>query len=241
MNAIETLLEKAPQIEAKLGHTFSDKELLTLAFIHRSFFNEHRSIALGHNERLEFLGDSILGLIVSGYLYSHLPSRSEGHLSHLRSHLVGADACTKYMHQLECSDFLLLGKGEAVNVGRARERILADLFEAIIGAIYLDGGFEKANDFFLQHFGTHIDKAMESPLRNWKAELQDHSQKKFQKPPEYKILEEEGPPHSKSFLIGVFIDEEEVGQGEGASKKLAEQAAAEDALRKMEKEENGEN
>lgn len=240
MNPIEALLDQAPQIEANLGYTFLDKQLLVLAFTHRSFFNEHREEIEGHNERLEFLGDSVLGLIVSGYLYNHLPSRSEGHLSHLRAHFVGAESCMQYMHQLGCTEILLLGKGEAANVGRGRERILADLFEAIIGAIYLDGGFQKAEEFFLTHFKQVVDEAMESPLRNWKAELQDLSQRKFQKPPEYRILEEEGPPHSKTFLIAALIDGKEVGQGEGASKKQGEQAAAEDALRKMEKEENGE-
>lgn len=225
------------QIETRLGYTFSDKNLLVLSFTHRSYFNENRNEVDGHNERLEFLGDSVLGLIISGYLYNHLPSQSEGHLSHLRAHLVGADSCVHYMRSLHLEEFLRLGKGESINVGRGRERILADLFEAIIGAIYLDGGLIAAETFFLSHFTKIVDEAMQTPLRNWKAELQDYSQKKYQKPPDYDVVEERGPPHSRTFLISVKIEGKEWGQGEGASKKQAEQAAAEDALRNIEKEE----
>lgn len=237
MNSLEALLSHAPEIETCLGYTFSNKEYLVLAFVHRSFFNENRATATGHNERLEFLGDSVLGLIVSGYLYSHLPTQSEGHLSHLRAHLVGAESCVRYIRQLGLEKHLMLGKGETVNVGRGRERILADLFEAIIGAIYLDGGLKAAEDFILTHFSSYIDETMESPLRNWKAELQDYSQKKFQKPPDYQVREEAGPPHSRTFVVAVVIEGVEMGQGEGLSKKQAEQAAAEDALRRLEKEE----
>jgi len=237
MNGLETLIENVPKIEELLGYTFSDKELLFLAFTHRSFFNENRERVSGHNERLEFLGDSVLGLIVSGYLYNHLPSRSEGHLSHLRSHLVGAESCSLYTKKLGIEGFLMLGKGEAANVGRGRERLLADLFEAIIGAMYLDGGWQASEVFFFRHFSDEVEQAMAEPLRNWKAELQNYGQKKTQRPPEYQIIEEVGPPHSKTFVIAAVIDGVEIGRGEGASKKLAEQAAAEDALRHIEKEE----
>ncbi|NGX60230.1 MAG: Ribonuclease 3 [Chlamydiae bacterium] len=228
------------EIESRLGYVFSNKDLLTLAFTHRSYFNENREEVEGHNERLEFLGDSVLGLIISGYLYTHLPTQSEGHLSHLRSYLVGAESCVIYMRQLQLEEFLLLGKGELTNVGRGRERILADLFEAIIGAIYLDKGLEAAEEFILSHFTSLIDDVIKEPLRNWKAELQDYSQKKFQKPPDYEVIEEKGPPHSKIFFISVQIGGVEMGQGEGASKKQAEQEAAEDALRRIEKQEGDE-
>lgn len=223
------------EIEEKIRHVFQNEDLLKLAFTHRSYFNEHRDKVEGHNERLEFLGDSVLGLIVSGYLYTHLPSQSEGHLSHLRSHLVGATSCAFYLNQLGVEEFLLLGRGESVNVGRGRDRILADLFEAIIGAIYLDGGLDSAKQFFVSHFSKYIDEVISEPLRNWKAELQDYSQKKFQKPPEYQVIEEIGPSHKKTFSVAAFIEEIEMGRGEGGSKKEAEQAAAEDALRRIEK------
>lgn len=222
-------------VEAHLGYEFQDPNLLLLAFTHRSYFNENQDEVDGHNERLEFLGDSVLGLVVSSYLYRHLPSQSEGHLSHLRAHLVGAESCTKYLHQLGVEDFFRLGKGESGNLGRGRERIIADLFEAIIGAIFLDGGIEKAESFILTHFFTIFDEAMEKPLRNWKADLQDYSQKKFQKPPEYVVVEETGPPHQRTFVVAAEIEEVEVGRGSGSSKKEAEQEAAEDALRTIEK------
>jgi ribonuclease-3 len=223
------------EIETRLGYVFSNKELLFLAFTHRSYFNENRDDVKGHNERLEFLGDSVLGLIISGYLYTHLPTQSEGHLSHLRAYLVGAESCVLYMRKLELEKYLLLGKGEMANVGKGRERILADLFEAIVGAIYLDNGLKAAEEFILSHFSSAIDEVIHKPLRNWKAELQDYSQKKFQKPPDYEIIEEKGPPHSKTFFISVRIEGTEMGQGEGSSKKQAEQAAAEDAFRHIEK------
>ncbi len=223
------------KIEEKLGYAFSDKHLLRLAFVHRSYFNEHRGQVEGHNERLEFLGDAVLGLIVSCYLYKNLPSQTEGHLSHLRSHAVGADACVSYTRVLGLEAFLLLGKGESENLGRGRQRILADLFEAVIGAIFLDGTLEAAQTFFLGHFSTYLDEAMENPLRNWKADLQDYAQKKVCSPPNYTVIEESGPPHKRIFTIAVQIENREVGRGEGPSKKEAEQNAAEDALRAIEK------
>ena len=233
MNPTETLISHFPTIEDRLGYVFSNKQLLVLAFVHRSFFNEHRDLIDEHNERLEFLGDSVLGLIISDYLYEYLPLHAEGHLSHLRSHLVEASSCVAYVQKLSLAEYVLLGKGERMNDGRGRESILADLFEALIGAIYLDGGLEEAKRFFFRHFYEDVEKALSAPLRNWKAELQDYSQKKHQKPPVYKVLKETGPDHSKIFHVIACIDDQEVGRGEGSSKKQAEQAAAEDALGKM--------
>jgi len=225
----------AVKIEEKLGYAFSDKNLLKLAFIHRSYFNEHREEVEGHNERLEFLGDAVLGLVASRYLYKNLPSQSEGHLSHLRSHVVGAEACVHYTKALNLETHLLLGKGESENLGRGRQRILADLFEAVIGAIFLDATLEAAREFFLGHFSNDLDEAMKNPLRNWKADLQDFAQKKVHRPPNYIVVEELGPPHMRTFSIAVEIDGKEVGRGEGPSKKEAEQTAAENALRLIEK------
>jgi ribonuclease III len=233
MNSMETLIRRSSEIETRLGYTFKDKQLLALAFIHRSFFNEHRDLTSEHNERLEFLGDTVLGLLISEYLYIHLPSHEEGDLSHLRSHLVEAGCCTALVQKLGMGDFLLLGKGERRSDGRGRETILADLFEALIGAIYLDGGFEEVKHFFFTHFREDIEKALQTPTRNWKAELQNYSQKKYQKPPIYRVLKETGPDHSKVFHVSALIDEKEMGEGLGSSKKEAEQAAAENALLKL--------
>ncbi len=220
-------------VESRIGYTFQNKKLLQQAFTHRSYFNEHRDQVDDHNERLEFLGDSILGLVISDYLYHHLPSQAEGELSRLRAHLVEAGSCARLLQQLELGDFVQLGRGERMNEGRGRETILADLFEALLGAVYLDGGMEAAQKFFWGHFKQEIEKILAHPARNWKAELQDYSQKKYQRPPLYKVVREEGPDHSKMFVVAAFLDEQEMGQGTGSSKKEAEQAAAQNAIEKL--------
>ena len=221
------------EVENRLGYWFKNKKLLSQAFVHRSFFNEHRDWVEEHNERLEFLGDSVLGLLISDYLYHHLPMQAEGELSRLRAHLVEASSCARFLTQLGVGSFVLLGKGEKMNEGRGRETILADLFEALVGAIYLDGGILEARRIFWLHFEKEIQSLLEKPARNWKAELQDYSQKKYQKPPVYKVLSETGPDHSKVFLIAAYLDGKETGQGSGSSKKEAEQAAAKHALEQL--------
>lgn len=220
-------------VESRIGYAFQNKKLLQQAFTHRSYYNEHRDQIDDHNERLEFLGDSILGLLISDYLYHHLPSQAEGELSRLRAHLVEAGSCARLLQQLELGDFVQLGRGERMNEGRGRETILADLFEALLGAVYLDGGMEAAQKFFWGHFKQEIEKNLAHPARNWKAELQDYSQKKYQRPPIYKVVREEGPDHSKMFVVAAHIDDKEMGQGTGSSKKEAEQAAAQDAIEKL--------
>jgi len=234
MNPYELLIENSLEIETRIGYTFKDKKLLALAFVHRSFFNEHRDLIAEHNERLEFLGDAVFGLIVSEYLYKMLPEQPEGHLSHLRSQIVEAPTCATFVEKLDIGTALLLGKGEKRGDGRGRETIWADFFEALLGAIYLDGGLDEARMFFFNHFKDDLDRTINAPTRNWKAELQDYSQKKYQKPPTYKVIKESGPDHSKIFHVEVLIDDKSVGEGEGSSKKEAEQASAEKALRKME-------
>jgi ribonuclease-3 len=233
MNLIEQLTSQVSLIEQKLRYAFLNPQLLALAFVHRSFFNENRQWVAESNERLEFLGDSVLGLIASDYLYAHLPQEAEGQLSHLRAQLVEAGHCAHLLLQLNVAQYLLLGKGERFNEGRGRDTILADLFEAIVGAIYLDGGLEAAKQFFFDHYSLHIVEYLAKPLRNWKAELQDLSQKRHQKPPLYRIVKESGPDHSKVFHVAVKVDEEEVGMGMGSSKKEAEQAAAQEALERL--------
>lgn len=229
MNAYEDLMRRASEIEAKLGYTFKDRNLLALAFVHRSFINENREVE-HHNERLEFLGDSVLGMLIADYLYRYLPGTPEGELSVLRSRLVEAGSCVLYVQKYDLGHYLLLGKGERMNDGRGRESILADLFEAIMGAVYLDGGLEASKRFLFKNFSSEIDSILKTPLRNFKALLQDFCQKKFQKTPTYKVLSEEGPDHSKIFKICVVINDQEVGYGQGTSKKEAQQAAAANAL-----------
>lgn len=231
MNPLETLLTHAATIEAKLGYQFKNRSFLLLAFIHRSFVNEHKAIT-DHNERLEFLGDAVLGMLVSDFLYQRMPNTAEGDLSFLRSRLVEASSCVGYVQSLDIYRYMLLGKGERYNEGRGKETILSDLFEAIIGAIFLDGGLEAARNFLFNNFESQIQATLETPLRNWKAALQDLCQKRFQQAPVYSVLDESGPDHVKQFSIAVMIGTHELGRGTGASKKEAQQAAAANALSK---------
>lgn len=231
MNPLQMLKSNLEAIEEKLGYAFDNKDFLVLALTHRSFINEYRG-QLHHNERLEFLGDSVLGIIVADYLYHRLPDYPEGQLSQLRSRLVDANSCAQFLQQLQLGPHILLGKGEALTEGRTKTSILADVFEALLGAIYLDGGLSVAKSFLIFHFEGGFEAAIGSPPRNYKAELQDFSQKQFQKPPHYKVVDETGPDHAKIFHVMVFVDEKEAGVGMGASKKEAEQRAAFDALSK---------
>jgi len=233
MNTYDQVQAALPLIESKIGYTFKDKALLSLAFVHRSFTNENRKIIDTNNERLEFLGDAILGLMISDFLYSHLPDHPEGELSYLRSRLVEAPACALYLKKIDLERFLMVGKGESMNEGKGRETIIADLFEALLGALYLDGGIETVSSFFFTHFKTDILEIIEKPHRNWKAELQDFCQKNYQKPPEYQILSEDGPDHLKTFFIEASIDSKQLGQGQGTSKKEAEQKAAENSIHNL--------
>ena len=232
MNPLQQLQSRLDAIEEKLGYVFENKGFLVLSFVHRSFLNEYRGSSLEHNERLEFLGDSVLGLALADYLYHRLPAHPEGLLSQLRSRLVDANSCAQYLQKLGLPEHILLGKGEVLSEGRAKTSILADVFEALLGAIYLDGGLPTAKSFLLLHFETEFEAAIGSPPRNYKAELQDFSQKQFQRTPVYKIVDETGPDHAKVFHVMVFVDGEEAGLGAGASKKEAEQRAAFDALSK---------
>lgn len=232
MSPLETLKANLEHIEEKLGFVFQNKDFITTALIHRSFINEYRGAPIEHNERLEFLGDSVLGLVIADYLYHRLPGHPEGFLSQLRSRLVDAHSCAQFLQKLQLAEHILLGKGEALTEGRTKTSILADAFEALLGAIYLDGGLGTTKSFLLFHFESEFEAAIGTPARNYKAELQDLSQRQFQKTPVYKVIEQTGPDHAKIFHVMVYIDEKEAGLGIGSSKKEAEQRAAFDALSK---------
>ena len=234
MKEHQELVEKIPLIEKCLGYTFKTKKHLVLAFVHSSFINENKISVTESNERLEFLGDAVLGLVIAEYLFTYLPDSSEGTLSHLRSKLRESSSCSKFLKKLEIESFIIMGKGEKKNfLSKLNSSIMADLFEAIIGAIYLDGGLENVKKFVFSNFSEEIEEAINSPLRNCKAELQDYSQKKYQKVPVYKVIDEVGPDHSKTFHISVFIDDMIMGSGYGSSKKSAQQAAAAEALYRL--------
>lgn len=233
MDALKTLEDQLPLIEEKLKITFADKSLLKLAFIHRSFANEYRREQMEHNERLEFLGDAVLGLIVSSLLYKLFPDVREGELSQLRSRLVDANACQNYLYTLELHEYMLLGKGEQQNLERGRNTLHSDLFEAIVGAIYLDRGWKETKEFFQDHFLSIVQEIQEKPEENFKAVLQDYSQKNYQTQPEYILESETGPEHEKEFYVKVCVNQEIVGEGKGSSKKIAQQKAAKEACEKL--------
>lgn len=230
MDPYQHLVESVEWMEQKIGYVFQNKKLLLLAFVHRSFYNENRQQVVEHNERLEFLGDSVLSILTSEYLYSSFPSLSEGELSHMRSHLVDAAMCAKFLQKLEFAEFVLLGKGEKRSEGKNKESIQSDLFEALLGAMFLDGGFQVVKTFFWNHFASDVQSFLQAPIRNWKAELQDYSQKKYPKPPVYQVLTAQGPDHHKEFEVAVYLEDLERGRGRGGSKKEAEQEAAQKAL-----------
>ncbi len=238
MSPYQKLLQQIEFIEERISYVFQNKELLALAFIHRSFYNEHRTELTNHNERLEFLGDSVLNFLVSHYLYSEFPSLSEGDLSHLRSQLVDASMCSKLLETLSLSEFVLLGRGEQISKGQNKESIQADLFEALLAALFLDGGLDVVKTFFWSHFSEKINHILKEPSRNWKAELQEYAQKKHQRPPVYKILSETGPDHNKRFEVVALVGNMQLKEGGGSSKKEAEQEAAKASLMDLEKGKN---
>lgn len=229
---LEELREKTQEIEAILGYTFRKKEWLEMAFTHRSYVNENRQ-ALQHNERLEFLGDSVLGLLIADFLFHLMPDTPEGDLSTLRSRLVEASSCMRYVNFLNLAPYILLGKGERMNDGRGRESIISDLLEAIIGAIYLDGGLQAVRIFLFGKLIGEFEAILKTPVQNWKAALQDYCQKKHQQTPEYLLISETGPDHNKFFEIAVTILGQEIGRGSGSSKKEAQQASAKAALESL--------
>jgi len=211
---------------------FDNKDLLKQALTHRSFLNENKNLRGGHNERLEFLGDAVLELVITDYLYNEYPEKNEGDLTSVRSALVNAQTCAEVAKKININDYLLLSKGEAKDVGRARQYILANALEAIIGAIYIDLGYEKAKDFILRYIAPMTDQIVKEEL--WvdaKSKFQEKSQDVVGVTPSYKTIKEVGPDHGKKFTVGVFIGEEMIAEGEGDSKQDAEQSAALEALK----------
>ncbi len=218
----------------RIGFTFNNLGLLTEAFTHRSYLNEHREYVGSHNERLEFLGDAVLELAVTDFLFKKYPEKSEGDLTNYRAALVNTVSLAASAQALGMSDFLLLSKGESRDMGRAREIILADAFEAVIGALYLDSGYANAEAFIAKNVYGKIDDVIAKRMyQDAKSRFQEIAQEKKGITPSYKTLAEVGPDHDKRFTIGVFIGEEEIARGEGQSKQEAEQSAAEAGLKGM--------
>lgn len=213
------------------GITFKNKELLRRAFTHRSYLNENRGTESSHNERLEFLGDAVLELMVTEYLFEKYPDSSEGDLTAYRAALVNAITLSEAAQKINVNDFLLLSKGESKDTGKARQYILANTMEAIIGAIYLDQGYDASKYFISKNIFHLIDKIIEE--KSWidaKSKFQEKAQEKESLTPIYKTIKEAGPDHDKRFTIGVYLDKEQIATGEGQSKQEAEQMAARKAL-----------
>lgn len=217
--------------ENNIGVTFKSKELLKQAFIHRSYLNENRSLKLEHNERLEFLGDAVLELVVTDYLYKKYPEKNEGELTAYRSALVNSVTLANSAEKIGMNAFLLLSKGEAKDTGRARQVILANTFEALVGAMYMDQGYDSAQTFIANQLFGLIDDIVENrTFIDAKSRFQEEAQEKVGATPAYKLIKETGPDHNKVFTVGVYLKEELVVTGEGKSKQEAEQHAAEKAL-----------
>ncbi len=216
----------------KIGITFADPNLLKQAFTHRSYINENRASGLAHNERLEFLGDAVLELVITDFLYKEFPNEDEGKLTSYRSALVNATTCSDIALKLSVNEFLLLSKGESKDTGRARQYILANALEAIIGAIYLDQGYDSAKGFIEKNFIPLIQKIMDEGLHiDAKSLFQEKAQEFDGHTPQYKTVKETGPDHDKKFTVVVFVGTEKVAEGEGKSKQDAEQSAALSALK----------
>lgn len=220
-------------LEGRLGQTFSNKNLLVEALTHRSYLNEHRDYAGSHNERLEFLGDAVLELAATDFLFKKFPAKPEGELTAYRAALVNTVSLAESAQALGMSDYLLLSKGEARDTGRARDVILADAFEAVIGAFYLDQGYAAAEAFIAKELYDKIDGIIaKRAYQDAKSHFQEAAQEKRSTTPSYETVAAIGPDHDKRFTVAVFIGRDEIARGEGKSKQEAEQAAAQNALEK---------
>ncbi|MEK7104750.1 MAG: ribonuclease III [Patescibacteria group bacterium] len=212
--------------------TFKDKNLLKQAFIHRSYINENPGSNLSHNERLEFLGDAVLELVVTDFLYKKYPNYTEGELTAIRSALVNAIIISEVALKIGMNDFLLLSKGEAKDNGKARQYILANTYEAYVGAAYLDQGYNVVNKFVTTTLLPHTDEIVAKKLwRDAKSLVQEKAQEFVGVTPAYKVLHESGPDHDKHFTVGILFGPNLIAEGKGKSKQEAEQKAAENALK----------
>jgi ribonuclease-3 len=219
------------KLEDTIKITFNNKDLLIQAFVHRSYLNENPHAGVSQNERLEFLGDAVLELAVTEKLYATFPEKPEGELTTLRAALVNSKMLSDIALNLGLNDFLLLSRGEARDVGRARQYIIANAFEALIGAIYLDQGYEVARDFIERVVMSELAQVFEKKLyRDPKSLFQEEAQERVGITPSYEVIREWGPDHDKHFVVGVYLKNELVAEGEGPSKQAGQEAAARLAL-----------
>ena len=222
-------------LEKKINIKFKDRKLLENIFTHRSFLNEHKKFYLPSNEKLEFLGDSVLSLITSIYLYKNYPHLKEGDYTDIKSAIVRGESLSEAAKQLKLGLYLFLSNGQDKEGGRQNSNILADCFEALIAGIFIDCGFDCSYDFVVKYlFGKKLDLIIKSKLYlSPKSRLQEYAQAKNKTTPKYKILEEKGPEHKRTFKIGVYINDKYITYAAGSSKKEAEENAAKIALEKL--------
>ncbi len=221
------------KLEKKIGLKFKDHHLLKNAFIHRSYLNEHKSSKMESNERLEFLGDAVLELVVTEYLYKTYPN-PEGELTNWRSALVKGDTLAIIAQELDLGEHLFLSHGEENSGGREKDYLLANTFEAVIGVIYLELGYEKAKKFIEKFLLVRLEDILKDGAHiDAKSKFQEMAQEKTGFTPAYELVHDEGPDHDKVFVMGAYIEDKIVGKGKGSSKQSAEQEAAEDALKRL--------
>ena len=218
--------------EKKITVSFKDQNLLKQAFTHRSYINENPGVKLSHNERLEFLGDAVLELIVTDFLYKKYPNYTEGELTAMRSALVNAIIISEVAAGLGMNDYLLLSKGEAKDNGKARQYILANTYEALVGAMYLDRGYDAVNQFISKTLLPKTDEIANKKLwRDAKSLVQEKAQEFVSVTPAYRVLSQSGPDHDKHFTVGIYFGSSCIAEGKGKSKQEAEQEAALAALK----------
>ncbi|MER2059686.1 MAG: ribonuclease III [Niallia sp.] len=222
--------KKMKELQDKIGIHFTDEKLLKQAFTHSSYVNEHRRKPHEDNERLEFLGDAVLELTVSKFLFKKFPMMSEGELTKLRAAIVCEPSLVSFANELSFGNYVLLGKGEEMTGGRTRPALLADVFEAFIGALYLDQGLDSVVAFLEEVIFPKINNGAFSHVMDFKSQLQEYVQRDAVGTIEYKILLEKGPAHNREFISQVFLNNRELGTGMGRSKKEAEQQAAQKSL-----------
>ncbi|MCK5413688.1 MAG: ribonuclease III [Candidatus Pacebacteria bacterium] len=223
-------MDSLEKLEKIIEVKFKNKDLLQQALVHRSYINEHKNFELDQNERLEFLGDAVLELVTTEFLYNTF-SNPEGELTNYRAALVNRKMLAKISVEIGLEDYLLMSKGESKDTGRARQYIIANALEAVIGAIYLDQGYDQSKKFIEKYFLSKMDDVLEEKLyQDPKSTFQEIAQDKVGVTPAYKVIREWGPDHDKHFLIGVFLGEEKIAEGEGISKQAAQRKAAENGL-----------
>jgi ribonuclease-3 len=228
-------------LERHLGTKFHNPNLLQQSLVHRSYLNEMPDSGLESNERLEFLGDAVLGLVVASKLYDDYPDDPEGQLTEMRVALVRRDTLARVAKSLSLGDYLFLGRGEEAAGGRGRPSNLSAAYEAVVGAVFIDGGLQKAHRFVLNSLAAEYGELPKGrTLANPKSQLQELLQARFQKAPVYRLLRDEGPDHSKVFTVEVWGGKQPLGTGQGKSKQQAEKEAARDALEKIEGKAGGE-